>query len=165
MQSSLGNIVLRQPVTILNSGSKLAAYYLPHKASPSFLLLDRKHMKQRESSSRLLPDVKTLLVAHQGIWRLGASPTWTLPQVSSKTPEHCLWRKLSSSPTNDLVCVLKPRPCVPLLRLILSKSIFLLESYTRTKVKSVHPSHVCPTSALLGPKYFLAGSLFLMAEL
>lgn len=74
MQSSLGNIVLRTPVTFLNSGSKLVAYYRHHKASPSFILLYCKHVKQRESSSGLLPDAKTLLVAHQVILRLGASP-------------------------------------------------------------------------------------------
>lgn len=125
MQSSLGNVVLRQPVTILNSGSKLVAYYLHHKASPSLILLYRKHLRQRESSSRLLPDVKTLLVAHQVIWRLGASPTWTLLQVSWKTPEHSLWRKLNSSPNKWSCLCPESSVCVPLLCLILSKSIFL----------------------------------------
>ena len=82
MQSSLENVVLRQPVTILNSVSKLVAYYLHHKTSPSFIFLYREHMRQRESSSRLHPDVKILLVADQVIWRLRASPTWTSLQVS-----------------------------------------------------------------------------------
>ena len=146
MQSSLGNIVLRTPVTFLNSGSKLVAYYRHHKGSPSFILLYCKHVKQRESSSGLLPDVKTLLVAHQVILRLGASPMWTLLQVSWKTPEHSLWRKLSSSPTNDLVCVLKALPCVPLLCLILSKSIFLFRISHKDK------SEICASfSHLLHP--------------
>ena len=80
------------------------------------------------------------------ILRLGASPMWTLLQVSWKTPEHSLWRKLSSSPTNDLVCVLKALPCVPLLCLILSKSIFLFRISHKDK------SEICASfSHLLHP--------------